>query len=219
MLDDIHLLTSKQREWLLICSSIPAYIVSIWLAERLEALTVDQLLSPGSPQGRDYSEVVTIEGYWRGHVSKFERMVSSVADRRTRDARDVEIGRFADCFQNTLDAPSGMRPTSLESKWWRRGLRKGPPGIPSSPRGYRAVKSLPGRPVNGFWVGELWKFSSSVSCVRRSRPWTSSNSILQSWRRRIHRMSALQRSYSSRESLSCHTTMDYRDWHVWHRPT
>jgi hypothetical protein len=30
-------------------------------------------------------------------------MVSSVADRRTRDARDVEIGRFADCLQDTLD--------------------------------------------------------------------------------------------------------------------
>ena len=104
MLDDIHLLTPKQREWLLNAVLSLRSSVSIWLAERLEALTVDELLSPGSPQGRDYSEVVTIEDYWRGsRVSKFEKMVSSVADRRTRDARDVDIGRFADCLQDTLD--------------------------------------------------------------------------------------------------------------------
>lgn len=104
MLDDIHLLTPKQREWLLNAVLSLRSSVSIWLAERLEALTVDELLSPGSPQGRDYSEVVTIEDYWRGsRVSKFEKMVSSVADRRTRDARDVEIGRFANCLQDTLD--------------------------------------------------------------------------------------------------------------------
>lgn len=103
MLDDIHLLTPKQREWLLNAVLSLRSSVSVWLAERLEALTVDELLSPGSPQGRDYSEVVTIESYWRDRVSKFEKMVSSVADRRTQDARDVEIGRFADCLQDTLD--------------------------------------------------------------------------------------------------------------------
>lgn len=104
MLDDIHLLTTKQREWLLNAVLALRSSVCVWLAERLEALTVDELLSPGSPQGRDYSEVVTIEDYWRGsRVTKFEKMVSSVADRRTRDARDVEIGRFADCLQDTLD--------------------------------------------------------------------------------------------------------------------
>ncbi len=104
MLDDIHRLTQKQREWLIDAVLSFRFPVSIWVAERLEALTVDQLLSPGSPQGRDYSEVVTIEDYWRGsRVIKFEKMVSSIADRRTRDARDVDIGRFADCLQDTLD--------------------------------------------------------------------------------------------------------------------
>ncbi len=104
MLDDIHRLTPKQREWLLDAILSLRSSTSIWVAERLEALTVDQLLSPGSAQGRDYSGVVTIEDYWRrSHVTKFEKMVSSVADRRTRDARDVEIGRFADCLQDALD--------------------------------------------------------------------------------------------------------------------
>ena len=80
MLDDIHRLTQKQREWLIDAVLSFRFPVSIWVAERLEALTVDQLLSPDAPQGRDYSEVVTIEDYWRGsRVSKFEKMVSSIA--------------------------------------------------------------------------------------------------------------------------------------------
>jgi len=104
MLDDVHLLTPKQREWLLQSVVSLRSSVSIWLAERLEALTVDELLSPGSPQGRDYNEVVNIEDYWRGsRTSKFEKMVSSVADRRTTDAKDVEIRRFSDCLLDTLD--------------------------------------------------------------------------------------------------------------------
>lgn len=104
MLDDIHLLTPRQREWLLNEVLCLRSSVSIWLAERLEALTVNELLAQGSPKGRDYSEVVTIEDYWRGsRVSKFEKMVSSVADRRTSDATDVEIRRFADCLQDALD--------------------------------------------------------------------------------------------------------------------
>lgn len=104
MLDDVHYLTPKQREWLLAAVLSLRSSVSVWLAERLEALTVDELLSPGSPQGRDYSKVVTIEDYWRGsRANKFEKMVSSVADRRTSDARDVEIRRFAECLLDSLD--------------------------------------------------------------------------------------------------------------------
>jgi len=103
MLDDIHRLTPKQREWLLDAIFSLRSSVGIWVAERLEALTVDELLSQGVSQGRDYGGVVPIEDYWRGRVSKFEKMISSVADRRTRDTREVEIGRFADCLQDTLD--------------------------------------------------------------------------------------------------------------------
>lgn len=104
MLDDIHLLTPKQRKWLLSVVISLRSSVNIWLAERMEALTVDELLSPGSPQGRDSNPPIDIEKYWSGsRINRFEKMVSSIADRRTRDARDVEIGCFADCLQDTLD--------------------------------------------------------------------------------------------------------------------
>ena len=104
MFDDIHRLTSTQREWLLDTILPSRSPVGIWIAERLEALTVDKLLSPGVSQGRDIGHVITIEDYWRGsRVNKFEKMISNVADRRTRDARDIEISRFSDCLQDTLD--------------------------------------------------------------------------------------------------------------------
>jgi len=104
MLDDVHQLTVKQRRWLF--DSIVTYRapVAVWLAERLEALTVDELLSPGARAGRDYDKVIVIEEYWRGsRASRFERLTSSVADRRAQEAREVEITRFADCLQNSLD--------------------------------------------------------------------------------------------------------------------
>lgn len=105
MLDDIHLLSPKQREWLLSVVINLRSSVSIWLAERMEALTVDELLSPGSPQGRDVDDPIDIEKYWSNgsRMIKFEKMVSSIADRRTRDTKAVDIGCFADCLQDTLD--------------------------------------------------------------------------------------------------------------------
>ncbi|MCL4457086.1 MAG: hypothetical protein M1147_11185 [Nitrospirae bacterium] len=104
MLDDVHHLTKNQRRFLLdsiIASRLP---VSIWIAERLEALDVDEMLSLGASQGRDYGSVVTIEDYWRGPASKkFEKTISNVADRRASDAKDAEIGSFAGCLQDSLD--------------------------------------------------------------------------------------------------------------------
>ncbi len=139
MLDDIHRLTPKQREWLLSAILSLRSSAGIWVAERLEALTVDELLSPGASQGRDYGEVITIEDYWRGsRVSKFEKMISSVADRRTRDAREVEIGRFADCLQDTLDGDE-----------WQDAYRQGISVIAD-----RVKQRSAGRPEFAAWISD-----------------------------------------------------------------
>ena len=139
MLDDIHLLTTKQREWLLNAVLALRSPVSVWLAERLEALTVDELLSLGSPRGRDYGKPINIEDYWRGsRVTKFERMVSSVADRRTRDAKDVEIGRFGDCLQDTLDGDD-----------WRATYERGIQIVAA-----RVKRRVSGQPKFAAWISE-----------------------------------------------------------------
>lgn len=102
MLDDVHQLTQVQRRFLLdyiINARLP---VSIWIAERLEALDVDEILAPGALPGRDYDE--TIEGYWSKHHKAFSQLVMNIADRRAEDAKDVEIGSFAGCLQDSLES-------------------------------------------------------------------------------------------------------------------
>jgi len=126
MLDDIHLLTTKQRDWLLNAVLALRSPVSVWMAERLEALTVDELLSPGSPHGRDYSEVVTIEDYWRGsRITKFEKMVSSVADSVPVMQGMLRSAVSQTAFRIRWMATNGVRPTSLAFRLWERALRIG----------------------------------------------------------------------------------------------
>ena len=85
LMDDVHKLTVKQRTWLLDTIVSIRSSTAIWIAERLEALTVDKLLSSGASGGRDYDEL-TIEDYWRGaRAQKFVKLTSSVADRRARE--------------------------------------------------------------------------------------------------------------------------------------
>jgi hypothetical protein len=104
MLDDLHQLTQEQRRFLLdnvINARLP---VSMWIAERLEALDLDEILAAGALPGRDYTNEITIEEYWRGTRHKaFSQLVMNIADRRAKDARDVEIGSFAGCLQDSLE--------------------------------------------------------------------------------------------------------------------
>jgi hypothetical protein len=103
LLDDVHKLTAKQREWLVDSILTMRSSTTVWIAERLEALNVEKLLSTGAAKGRDYDEI-TIEDYWRGsRAQKFVKLTSSVADRRARDVSDVEMGPFASCLQDSLD--------------------------------------------------------------------------------------------------------------------
>jgi len=105
MLDDLHMLTKDQRRFLLnnvINERLP---VGVWIAERLEALDVDELLADGATRGRDYENVITIEKHWRGARQRvFSQLVQDIADRRARAAKDVEIDSFARCLQDSLDS-------------------------------------------------------------------------------------------------------------------
>lgn len=105
MMDDIHKLTSQQRE-LLTSTVIDARSpVGIWIAERFEAMSPREMLSSGAEQGRDYGATVEIESYWRGRHDKFERLATKVADRRIGEASDTEIASFHGCLEETLGGP------------------------------------------------------------------------------------------------------------------
>ena len=86
MLDDLHNLTSRQREVLISHLLGKRNNVSLWLSERLEALN-----NLGTSSGRDYEEL-NLENYWKDRESKFEKLLTSIAIKRAAESReDVEF--------------------------------------------------------------------------------------------------------------------------------
>lgn len=105
MMDDVQVLTSHQRG-LLVKTVIDARSpVGVWIAERFEALSAQEMLSSGASQGRDYGAMIEIEAFWRARPEKFERLAMKVADRRVGAASDTEIASFRSCLQETIASP------------------------------------------------------------------------------------------------------------------
>lgn len=105
MMDDIHKLTSRQRELLVHTVIDSRSHVGVWIAERFEALSTREMLSSGAHQGRDYESVIEIESYWRQYPGRFEKKTMKVADRRVRAAPETEIDSFRSCLQDAMDSP------------------------------------------------------------------------------------------------------------------
>ena len=90
MLDDVHELSKKQRSNLLnkIINKRPS--VTTWIAERLKALTMDEILE-GTTSGRD-KNTIYLEKFWSN--KNFEKFARSVADRRVSTVFEDEITNF-----------------------------------------------------------------------------------------------------------------------------
>lgn len=94
MLDDVDKLNSEQRRHFsntLVTLRIP---VGIWLAERLEALRPEELLSPSGTWGREYDSPIVLERFWRNNYKKFVRLLSDIADKRASWHRKYNIVSF-----------------------------------------------------------------------------------------------------------------------------
>lgn len=105
MFDDVHKLASSQRRSLGEALSGLRESADMWIAERLEALTSEELLEVGSKHGRDYEDVApTLELHWRKYPSRFERTLLAIADKRVREAQ-VDIDSFASCVQSSIETP------------------------------------------------------------------------------------------------------------------
>ena len=108
MFDDVHLLSTQQRSTLRQTFARRRSPVTVWIAERCEALTPDELLSAGVTRERDY-DVLYIEQFWRRHKKKFHSLVFNVADRRARAAREVEFASFEPYLVSSLDGARSTR--------------------------------------------------------------------------------------------------------------
>ena len=105
LLDDVHKLTKAQRIKLLTSLvELWAPAAGVWLAQRLEATQQEDLMGSGATEGREYDEIF-LETFWReeGKSKRFEKVLTSIADRRTKLVTDFEVPPFATLFQGTLD--------------------------------------------------------------------------------------------------------------------
>ena len=89
MLDDVHNLSTHQRDFLVKTIVDKRAKVNTWISERLKALTMDELLSEGSKTGRDINFIV-LENFWAKRHSQFEKFAKSVANRRVEIAFDAK---------------------------------------------------------------------------------------------------------------------------------
>ncbi|HMF73285.1 MAG TPA: hypothetical protein VK616_17515 [Flavitalea sp.] len=81
MLDDVHNLSFSQRGYLVKTIIEKRPLVNTWVSERLKALTMEELLSEGSLQGRDIN-IIELENFWSRRNIQFEKFAKSVANRR-----------------------------------------------------------------------------------------------------------------------------------------
>ena len=105
MMDDIHMLTASQRALLVERVIEARSAVGIWIAERFEALSTQELLASGSTEGRDHDAPIELEWYWRQRHERFEKHVMRIADRRVRLSRETELEVFRSCLEDDLEGP------------------------------------------------------------------------------------------------------------------
>ena len=109
MMDDIHKLTTTQRERLLQEVIELRSPVGVWIAERFEGLTTSEMLASGASEGRDYGTLIGIEKYWRKHYQNFEKYSMKIADRRVRSSTVMELENFRPCVSTLLGSPASAK--------------------------------------------------------------------------------------------------------------
>lgn len=105
MIDDLHELTKSQRKAFLDRIASARFPLSIWIAERLEALDLEDLVPS---DGRD-SNTVHLEEYWAGRSKAFENFVKSISGKRTVLARtdfDIYLDQHLENSIDTADRNS-----------------------------------------------------------------------------------------------------------------
>lgn len=104
--DDMQKLAVAQRAALLEAVVEQRSRSTVWMAERFEALTTDELLGSGALNGRD-GQVIALEHEWK-EKRRFDPAVRLIADRRARMAADVAGANAPDAFVPTIDAEADL---------------------------------------------------------------------------------------------------------------
>ncbi|WP_408891633.1 hypothetical protein ACJ2CR_19420 [Myxococcus faecalis] len=112
--DDMQKLAAAQRTALLEVVVEQRSRSTVWMAERFEALTTDELLGSGALSGRD-GEVIALEHEWK-EKRRFEPAVRVIAERRARMAADSAGANAPDSFAPTINAEADLEAPIWQSK-------------------------------------------------------------------------------------------------------
>lgn len=111
--DDMQKLAATQRAALLEVVVEQRSHSTVWMAERFEALTTDELLGSGALSGRDRDEIA-LEREWKER-RRFGPAVRLIAERRARMAADVAGANAPDSFEPTIEGDA-----DLDAEPWRQ---------------------------------------------------------------------------------------------------
>lgn len=101
MLDDVHNLSQNQRGVLMknIIDRRPS--VNVWIAERLQALSMEEIISEGNIVNRDFV-LVNLEQFW-SKGNKFQKFAGSVAEKRLSTIAEGESTNLSSYLSETID--------------------------------------------------------------------------------------------------------------------
>ncbi len=102
--DDMQKLTNHQRTMLIGCFYTMRPSMGIWIGERLEALSNDEIISADAYEGREFGKI-QLEEYWRMQRSDspYKKILTSIADKRVKLAYADTIGSFMNCIADSIE--------------------------------------------------------------------------------------------------------------------
>jgi len=101
--DDVQKLTTSQRIQLINTLFTMRLNLGVWIGERLEALSENEIISSDVTIGREYDKPIHLEEYWKsGGGKNFKKVLSNIAERRVKLFSE-EIGGFENCLEDNIN--------------------------------------------------------------------------------------------------------------------
>jgi len=99
--DDMHKLTTRQRELIVESLYVERANIGIWVGERLNGLSLEEIISSDATLDRDVQRT-NLEKYWKSTVSNYKKTLSNIADRRVKASNMDVMGEFSACIDSEI---------------------------------------------------------------------------------------------------------------------
>lgn len=101
--DDFHKLAERQKDQITNAVYTLRPNTAVWIAQRLEGLSNDQIISRDGVLQRDYNGHYSLDEYWENNKQQFRSALVDIAKRRVQMAKLPEIDEFSSCLSSKID--------------------------------------------------------------------------------------------------------------------